>query len=867
MTDPHDSTQARELLKEVGWVCRLARHPWVEESLAVKEVEMRVISAVLASVILLAVATSAQNADPGAPSLLKASFSRLPIYFVENRDVYPDDVAFTVQGADKTLFFTKNGITFRLKGKNRPWVVKLGFVGANPGVHPRGEDRQQAVFSYFTGPEKDWEAGLRTFARIVYKDLWPGIDLVYRGTVNRLKYEFVVAPGVDPGKIRFRYAGATAVQVLDSGALRVETPAGDFQDAPPVAWQEIDGKRVPVTLAYAGSRDQVYGFRLGEYDRTRTLILDPAILVYCGFIGGTRLDDAYGIAVDPAGNAYVTGETISIEPSFPVTAGPDRTYNGLYDAFVAKVNAAGTALVYCGYIGGAGYDHGRGIAVDAAGTAYVTGITESTEQTFPVKVGPDLTYNGPSAPGVGDVFVAKVNATGTALVYCGYIGGKEPEEGWGIAVDAAGNACVTGWTLSDEKTFPVKVGPDLTYNGGFLDAFVAKVNAAGTGLVYCGYIGGIYYDDARRIAADAAGNAYVTGRTNSTEATFPVAAGPDLTYNGGAYDAFVAKVSAAGNALVYCGYIGGVKEDYGLDIAVHANGDAFVTGYTSSTEQTFPVKVGPDLTYNGSYADAFVAKVNATGSALDYCGYIGGADYDSAFACAVDPLGNAYVAGNTSSDERTFPVVVGPDLTINGGNDAFVAKVNAKGSALIYCGYIGGWDSEAVTGIAVDTAGNAHAAGTTYSESFPVRVGPDLTFNGGLNDAFVAKIALTLLEGPSAVHTGGTVAFDLTASDDVGLLYQVASSFGTGPISIDARKIHLSADPLLYLSTWNVFPGLFVNYAGRVSPHGNSTAFINLPKASALIGVRMHSAFVTLDPAAPSGVKSISNTSSLTITK
>jgi len=830
----------------------------------VREVEMRVISAVVGWVILLAAATFAQDANASRRSLLEASFSRLPIYFVENRGVYPDDVAYTVQGADKTLFFTNEGITFRLKGKDRPWVVKLTFVGANPEVRPRGEDRQQAVFSYFTGPEKNWRTGLRTYGKIVYEDLWPGIDLVYKGTVNRLKYEFVVAPGADPRKIRLRYAGVTAVQVQDSGALRVETPAGDFEDAPPVSWQEIEGKRVPLTMAYACSRDQAYGFTLGEYDRTRPLVLDPAILVYCGFIGGSNSDSVNGIAVDSAGNAYVTGDTNTIESTFPVAVGPDLTFNGYADAFVAKVNAAGTALVYCGYIGGKSADAGHAIAVDAAGNAYVTGITCSTEQTFPVKVGPDLTANGPMFPWVGDAFVAKVNAAGTALVYCGYIGGKNGAEGWGIAVDPAGNAYVTGETWSTEQTFPVKVGPDLTHNGGGADTFVAKVNAAGTGLVYCGYIGGSNVEIARGIAADAAGNAYVTGYTNSTEATFPVVAGPDLTYNSGGYDAFVAKVNPQGTGLVYCGYVGGRGDDQAFGIAVHASGDAFVTGYTNSDEQTFPVKVGPDLTHNGWGNDAFVAKVNATGSALTYCGYIGGGYDDRAWTCAVDALGNAYVGGITISDEQTFPVAVGPDLTLNGGHDAFVAKVNPAGSALVYCGYLGGWDSDGATGIAVDAAGNAYVAGSTYARWSAGSFG---THHGAYSDGFVIKVALTLIEGPSTVHPGGTVAFDLTASDDVGLLYQVASSFGDGPIFIGERKIGLSADPLLYLSTWNVLPGLFVNYAGRISPHGHSKAFVNLPKVSALIGVRLHTAFVTLDPAAPSGVKSISNTSSFTITQ
>ena len=384
----------------------------------------------------------------------------------------------------------------------------------------------------------------------------------------------------------------------------------------------------------------------------------------------------------------MTGAADSTEQTFPVTVGPDLTFNGsIYDsdAFVAKVSASGRSLMYCGYIGGSGDDAGSGIAVDGAGNAYVIGRTWSTEQTFPVTVGPDLTFNG----GYRDAFVAKVNASGTGLVYCGYLGGSGDEFSEDIAVDGAGHAYVTGRTDSTEQTFPVTVGPDLTFNGGYRDAFVAKVNKSGTGLAYCGYIGGSDDDWALGIAVDRVGHAYVTGRTGSTEQTFPVTVGPDLTYNGGVTDAFMAKVNASGAGFVYCGYIGGSSDDHGCGITVDAAGNAFVTGYTGSSEQTFPVKVGPLLTCNGVYGDAFVAKVDSTGTGLEYCGYIGGNNGAWAWGIAVDGVGCAYVTGQTSSTEQTFPVVEGPDLTYNGNGDAFVAKVVASGTGLAYCGYIG----------------------------------------------------------------------------------------------------------------------------------------------------------------------------------
>jgi len=274
--------------------------------------------------------------------------------------------------------------------------------------------------------------------------------------------------------------------------------------------------------------------------------------------------------------------------------------------------------------------------------------------------------------------VAKVNPAGTGLVYSGYIGGSDGDKGWDIAVDGSGNAYVTGGTWSSEATFPVNVGPDLTFNGGY-DAFVAKVNPSGAGLVYAGYIGGSGHDASYGIAVDGSGNAYVTGATSSDETTFPVIGGPDLIYNGGYYDAFVAKVNPSGAGLVYGGYIGGYGvgiPDVGWGIAVDGSGNAYVTGYTASNEDSFPVTTGPDLTHNG-YTDAFVAKVKPDGAGLVYAGYIGGSSNDYGRGIAVDVSGNAYVAGGTKSSEATFPVTTGPDLTHNGGKDAFVAKVRS----------------------------------------------------------------------------------------------------------------------------------------------------------------------------------------------
>jgi hypothetical protein len=696
-------------------------------------------------------------------------WGRMSVYFIENQGQLDERVLYYIQGRDKMLYFTSEGVIFALTAPSselsavrRPkergarddlqanspgrWAIKLDFLGANSDVRPEAEGRRDAVVSYFTGRHDRWHTDLPSYTRLVYRDLWPGIDLVYYGTVDKLKYEFIVQPGADPAQIRLAYRGAD-VTLNAKGQLVVATPVGGFSDDAPVAYQDIGGKHVSVSMAYqifdvftlSALPSTIYGFSVGAYDATRPLVLDPAVLVYCGYIGGSHDDSYGGIAVDGEGNAYVTGSTQSVEDSFPVTVGPDLTFNGDMDAFVAKVDVTGTDLLYAGYIGGDEYDSGADIAVDSVGNAYVVGVTTSTETSFPVAVGPDLTYNG----GMYDAFVAQVDATGTNLIYCGYIGGDSLDRAPDIAVDSMGNAYITGQTGSSEASFPLTVGPDLTFNGGYYDAFVAKVNASGSGLVYCGYIGGNATEWGQGIAVDGAGNAYITGETVSTEDSFPVTVGPDLTFNGGYNEAYVAKVNTAGTGFDYVGYIGGNGSDRPMGIAVDSAGNAYVTGDTDSTETSFPVKSGPDLTFNGGYSDAFVAKVSVSGSGLDYCGYIGGDGSDYGYDIAADNAGSAYVTGRTSSTEVSFPVANGPDSTYNGGNwDAFVAKVGAANFHLVYAGYIGGNDSDFSNGIAVDRLGNAYVTGSTRSTeaSFPVILGPDLTHNGGDLDAFLAKV-------------------------------------------------------------------------------------------------------------------------------
>jgi len=682
---------------------------------------------VLTGILLLLSGTKAIYADPGhsLPVEVQSSVERL--HFIENRGQLDPTVRYYLPGRDKTLYFTPTGVTIALSGNEADnperWVVKLDFVEGQ--AQPTGQSPTETVISYFRGSPETWLTGLPTYNQITYPGLWPGIDLVYTLHNNQLKYQFIIQPGADPALIQLAYRGATAVTPTPTGRLEVSTPAGNYFDDAPTAYQLIDGERQSVATAYGSvlQRDDTatYGFNLGDYNPAYPLILDPAVIVYAGFIGGSQRENGYSIAVDGSGYAYVTGETRSTA-DFPATVGPDLSHNGgpyNGDAFIAKVKADGSGLVYAGFIGGSGEDYGYGVAVDDSGNAYITGYTESSD--FPVTPGVyDPSYNGG-----GDAFAVKVNTAGTALSYATYIGdvvnSSNVDTGQDIAVDSSGNAYV----LSD-----LSFGP---YGG--TDTSVVKLNTTASALSYVEYIGGSAGDDSgRSIAVDGSGNAYVTGYTESNN--FPTTIGAyDTSYNGGG-DAFVAKVNAAGSSLVYATYLGDTVNpsnvDTGTGIAVDSSGNVYVA---------VDLSFGP---YGG--ADTSVAKLNAAGSALDYIQYVGGsAGNEFGLDVAVDSQGRAYLVGQTASSD--FTVTNWQPTSYDAPQEAFLVRVKADGSGLDYAGFLTGGGSTAA-GVAVDSNGNAYVTGTNWHGSdFPATIGPDTTANGE-RDAFVVKVSTTIVPPP-----------------------------------------------------------------------------------------------------------------------
>lgn len=702
---------------------------------------------------------------------------KIPLTFIANGGQLPAAVGFSLLGQRREAYFTPGGVAFRFvedaSDGGVAWVLHLEFVGADPSVRPVGDDPADGIVSYFVGPPSEWHAGLPTFRRIVYRGLWPGIDLVFRAEGDRLEYEFEIDAGADPGRIRLAYRGASGVFSYPSGWIVAATPAGALVDAPPRALQRRDDggdDEIPVAFTLDGV---TVGFEIESYDRDRPLVIDPAMVLSCGFLGGAGEDDAFGIDVGNDGAIYVVGTTNSTGASFPVAVGPDPTYNGgTSDAFIAKVAPSGETLLYCGFLGGNDEDFGEGVAVDSAGCAYVTGHTASTQSTFPVSCGPDLTYNG----GPTDGYVAKVHATGAWLCWCGYLGGSDFDYGTDIAVDALGEAYVVGMTSSLDFPVAGTLGP--SYRGGGSDVFVTKVSSSGLLLRYSGFLGGAGVDYACGVDVDTQTCPYVTGATSSLD--FPTAGSLGPVYRGGAADAFVVKIDPTGSWLVWGGFLGGEGLEQASGIAVDdATECAFVAGYTGSKpNQGFPVTVGPDLTYNGGELDAFVAKVSTGGDQFLYCGYIGGAATDLGMDVAVDAFGRAWVAGGTESTEDTFPVALGPDRSHNGEEDGFIARVAADGSTTELCGYLGGGTFDRIFRLAVDAGGNVDIAGSTNSTAatFPVAVGPDPTYNGGSKDAFVARVPETF--PPSLACREGTV--DLGVSPAPAYVLTLNGSSGDG---------------------------------------------------------------------------------------
>jgi hypothetical protein len=471
--------------------------------------------------LTLPIAAPQHTAPPAQTTRLVASYGSLPLHFEPNQGQSEEPVRFLARGPGYTLLLTPTEALLRLSpatalttdtAKAPPAgsdsVLRMQLVHANPQPQVSGGDPLPGQSHYFLGNDPaQHHTHVPHYARVTYTAIYPGIDLVFYGHQRHLEYDFVVAPGADPQAIVLRFEGADRLTVDTQGDLILHLAGGALRLHTPLVYQETDGVRQEIPGAYQLHQAQEVSFRVGPYDTTRPLVIDP-VLSYATYLGGSGQDSGLAIAVDADGSAYIAGKTTS---NFPTKNPLQPNPGGSFDAFVAKLNATGSALVYSTYLGGSGSDEARAIAVDSEGNAYVTGVTASVN--FP-KVNPFQT----ALSGANDAFVAKLHATGSALVYSTYLGGSGTlDEGRGIAVDTTGHAYVTGQTTS--ASFP-PVTPLRLGIIGSSDAFVAKLQPTGAALVYLTYLGGGSADIGHDIAVNAAGHAYVTGSTGGNN--FPL---------------------------------------------------------------------------------------------------------------------------------------------------------------------------------------------------------------------------------------------------------------------------------------------------------------------------------------------------------
>ncbi len=808
-----------------------------------------------------------QSLQPAAAAheRVKAALAALPLAFEQNEGQVDAQVRYMARGSGYRLFLTANDAVLsfassaparvsrpkqlmeqRLLGYSRkthrlvrPYApansvasrasvasLRMHLLNSNPEARAEGRDLLSGRTNYFIGndPHK-WHVGVQEYGRVAYSDVYPGVDLVYHGQEKQLEFDFIVAPHAQPDNIAMSFVGAR-IATNEAGELALNTPAGEITLHRPIAYQVSERGREIVDSRFVLEAKNQVRFALGSYDHNRELVIDPS-LDYATYIGGNGDDEAYGIAIDSSGNFYITGESDSTS-GFPGSNPPFSGPDGVYESFVVQITSNGS-LGYTTFVGGSTGDAlGSAIAVTSSATpsVYVAGITTATDlPTTPGVVQPDsgspagsnCTTSQTTTTPCTDGFVFQLNSSG-APTYVTYLGGSNDDGAFGIAIDASGNAYVTGFTFSSD--FPTKNPIASTLNNNvpssppYEDAFVSEINPAGTAFVYSTYLGGMNNDFGSGIAVDKNNAAYVAGSTYSSD--FPVSTGAYQTgcgtngyCNAGSglifSDAFVTKIAASGTALSYSTYLGGSSDDFGMALNLDAAANIYITGETTDdnphvTTGDFPVVGGFETKYGNGNAsagsNAFISEITPAGhgaSDLLYSSYLGGSTADAGLGLAVDATGNAFVTGSTLSSD--FPTANAFQTSLNGNSDAFVSYVVPGGSSLGYSSYLGGsgdedYDSSSsaflggaayVSITAPETAevfltGATSSPSTTSSTQFPVTASAlQTTYGGDPFDAFAATVTGTLVPGflisgpgtttPPTVSAGNsaTAAITLTA--------------------------------------------------------------------------------------------------------
>jgi uncharacterized protein (TIGR03437 family) len=689
-----------------------------------------------------------------------ANLGDLPLSFEANQGQTERRVKFLARAGSYDLFLTATEAVLRLRAaegerrnKDRAQIsnsksqtLRVKFAGANPAPQITGLDELPGKINYFIGDDpRRWRANVPTYAKVRYHNVYPGVDLVFYGNQRQLEYDLVVAPGADPGAIKFNLAGMGKPRIDAQGDLVLSGKGGELRLRKPVIYQATEQGRRSVAGRYVLEGNHQVGFAVAAYDATRPLVIDP-VIVYSTYLGGSNAESFPGIAVDTLGSVYLVGDTLSAD--YP-TVNPIQPPRGSRYVVVSKFNPTGSALVYSTYLGGSNNEQsastannglGAGVAVDSSGSVYLTGFTNSNN--FPTTANAFQSNLG----GNQDVFLVKLNPAGSAILYSTYLGGSGSETARRVAVDNNGRAWIAGAT--DSTNFPTKNAAQLQ-NAGGADVFVTKFDTAQAGaasLVWSTYLGGSA-DDSQfsslsntAIAVDPAGNAYVAGSTRSVN--FPVLnAFQPANHNAFTFEGFVTKFNATG-ALAYSTYLGGDANDHCFDIAVNAAGQAYVTGLTNSAN--FPLKnplYATSIIQQGG-EDGFITKLGADGSQLVFSTYLTGPAVGGSSrgqAIALGPDGSVYVTGRTmaTSLQLKDPVQAAP-----GGNfDAFVTGLNNIGTALVLCTYLGGNLQESGAGIAVGSGGSVFISGRVQSLNFTTRNAFQPNLSGGQFDHFLTKIS------------------------------------------------------------------------------------------------------------------------------
>jgi len=702
-------------------------------------------------------------------------------------------VKYLAHSAHSTLWLTQNGAVLKAAagGGQKSAVLELRFAGANPTPRMEAEEQRTGVSNYFIGRDpNNWHTGVPQFSKVRYRNVYPGIDVVFYGNASELEYDFVVRPGADPGKIRLAFDGADAITADTSGDLVVKIGGAELRSRKPRIYQKSAAGDQLVNGRYAVLGKRSAGFVMDGYDRTRLLVVDP-VLSYASFLGGEGADVANGIAMDAQGNIYLAGSTNSSQ--FPTKAAfnPGLS-NATNVAFIAKFNPAAASensLIYSTYLGGNISDEAFGIALDANSNVYVTGRTFSTN--YPLKnafqtafsTATNCTDSAGNPATCIHAFVTELAANGKSLIYSSNLGGTNQDEAFAIGVDAAGNAYITGQTFSTD--FPTAGSPYQSSQKGSNDAgdaFLSVVTAGGTSLSYSTYFGGSNADVAVAIAVSPSGMAYITGTTGSSD--LPTTSNAlQAKASGGPGDSFVAVFNAktgGTGSLTYSSYLGGVDgTTLANGIAVDAAGVIYITGATNADD--YPVSSGAfSNKYSGSLSaggiagvgDVFITKLDTTASGsgqLVYSTFFGGALDDEGFGIAVDSAGRITVAGQT--DSLALPVTGDAFQRFNAGpsptGQGFIARFDPSKSgkaSLLYSTYLGGNQNDELLGVAVDTTGNiVAAAGSVQSSNPPITISAlQKSYGGGASNAYVVELDFNesgptpklVLNGASLVDTG-----------------------------------------------------------------------------------------------------------------